>query len=386
MTYPADALTVSTIRCFPIRFDFRMGVTHGLASRSYTENIYVQIESVNGHIGFGEGVPRSYVTGETTDSVIKALGIMITSIEGKTFSSPDELYTVLRNLGMSEHGYKNPAALCALELALLDLAGKQWCVPVTQLLRIGMCHEILTYSLIVPLLPLAVLPKFLKPAREFRFKHVKVKVDAADPVTRVAIVKDALGDGAEVRVDVNCSWTRDAAKTFCDGLASLGVASVEQPLAANDLEGTACLRRDTSIPITLDESVKTPSDIERAVKFGACDIINVRVSKCGGLLGAIRVIESAQHHNLGVQLGAQVGESCILSAAGAHLACGTPSFRWLEGFFGTHLLQEDLCTKDIRFGHGGLLVPPRGPGLGVTIENERVLRAQTLYSRGNSTN
>jgi muconate cycloisomerase len=101
-------------------------------------------------------------------------------------------------------------------------------------------------------------------------------------------------------------------------------------------------------------------------------MVNVRISKCGGLLGALRVIETARKRGLAVQLGAQVGESCILSAAGALLAAGTPGFRWREGCFGTHLLREDLCKDEFRFGIRGEMVPPSGPGLGVRVDGTRL--------------
>ena len=173
----------------------------------------------------------------------------------------------------------------------------------------------------------------------------------------------------EIRVDANCSWKSSDAPEFMRELADQGVVSVEQPLPAADLRGTAGLR-GCGVLITLDESVKSPLDVERAADAGACDIINVRISKCGGMLGALRVIRAAERRGLGVQLGAQVGESCILSSAGALLAAGMPSFRWLEGAFGTHLLMRDLCREQFRFGIHGEFPVPDGPGLGVDIDGD----------------
>ena len=162
-------------------------------------------------------------------------------------------------------------------------------------------------------------------------------------------------------------------------LAGLGVVSVEQPLPADDIEGCANLRAKGLMLITLDESVVSISSVHRIAELGACDMINVRISKCGGLLGSMNLIKTARDKGIKIQLGAHVGESCILSAAGTHLAAGNRSFRWLEGCFGKHLLKKGLCSEQIQFTQGGLLNPPDGPGLGISIDrtlmNDAVISA-----------
>ncbi|HUT62908.1 MAG TPA: enolase C-terminal domain-like protein [Anaerolineae bacterium] len=379
MTCSSDALTIQSARCLPLCLDFRMVVSHSLASRHFTVNVCVILESEKGVTGFGEGVPRPYVTDETPESAVQALTDFLPTIEKKQISSPQKVISFLINLGKSPFGSSNPAALCALELATLDLASKHWNISIAELLGLTRKKETLIYSLVVPLLTNGNLHRFLEHARSFHFRHVKVKVDDCDPGKRIRTVQSILGSQVEIRVDANCSWSRVNAHDFFKELAKLGVVSVEQPLPSSDLEGAVELCRSGILPVTLDESVRCPSDVDYVASAGACDIINVRISKCGGLLGSLRVIEAAQKNGLGIQLGAHVGESCILSAAGAHLAAGIPSFRWLEGFFGTHLLKNDLCTADIKFGDGGQVVFPAGPGLGVQIERKRIEDAHALF-------
>ena len=377
----STALNIVSAKCLPVRLDFRMDVIHSLASRYHTVNVCVVLESDSGFVGYGECVPRSYVTGETPESVLQVLSEILQSITGENLSSPEKVLSLLVDVGTSETGTRNPSAICALELSLLDLAGKHWNVSVSDLLGLTRKATPLFYSLVVPLLPVGDLHKFLEPTKIYRFAHVKVKVDTQNPAERVRTVKDILGSGVEIRVDANCSWNSADAPGFFRELADLGVVSVEQPLPADDLYGMAELRKSGTVPITLDESVLNPSDVECAASAGAGDIINARISKCGGLLGVLRVIEAAHSSGLDVQLGAQVGESCILSAAGVCLAAGTFSFRWLEGFFGTHLLVKDLCSADIRFGHGGRVVPPVGPGLGVPVDRDYIDEAHALCEK-----
>jgi muconate cycloisomerase len=348
-----------------------MEVAHGLASRFCSDNIYISLHSDSGASGYGECVPRFYVTGETPESVLEAVSGILAPLARRMFSSPDEVVSTLGEAGSSATGSANPAALCAVELALLDLAGRHWECTASDILGIPRTDTPLFYSLVAPLMPEDRLERFLTYASVFRFRHVKVKVDALDPAGRVRRVKSLLPPGSELRVDANCSWSAEKAPGFIDNLCVEGVVSVEQPLPAWDIAGMAGLR-GRGVLVTLDESVRNPADVERAASMGACDMVNVRISKCGGLLGALRTVHAAERNGIGIQLGAQVGESCILSAAGALLAAGVGSFRWHEGSFGTHLLTEDLCRKPFRFGMGGELIPPDGPGLGIAVDPERM--------------
>ena len=133
MTDTFGIFKISSAECRPYRLEFQMNVTHNLASRNFTNNILVEIQSDSGLSGFGECVPRKYVTGETTESVMKASGDIFPLLKEKSFSSPDEVVTFLQDLGMSTIGTSNPAALCAVELALLDLAGKNWGISVSDI-------------------------------------------------------------------------------------------------------------------------------------------------------------------------------------------------------------------------------------------------------------
>jgi muconate cycloisomerase len=364
-------LKIASYRVYKKRLGFRMDVAHGLASRFCSDNVYVELASNSGLSGYGECVPRAYVTGETTESVFTFLEVLLPPLSAVRYDSPHSVIARLSEAGLTDIGKINPAALCSAELALLDLAGKHWNLSLHELLGLHPRATSLAYSLVAPIFPSGIMEKFLRGVSGFRFGQVKIKVDGNDPAGNVRRAKPFLTPDAEIRVDANCSWTVEEALEFLPELAAAGVVSVEQPLDADDFDGHARLRGKGAL-ITLDESITGADDVRRAAESGACDIVNVRISKCGGLLGALRVIEAAKWHGIGVQLGAQVGESCILSAAGAILAAAVPEFRWLEGCFGTHLLCEDLCREDFRFGAKGKLIPPRGPGLGVLVDPDRL--------------
>ena len=99
-----ESLTTVSAECKNIRLDFRMNVAHSLATRHFTENILVEINSDSGLTGFGESIPRKYVTGETSKSVVKTLDNLLPRVVGKRFSSPREIIAFLNNIGTSAIG------------------------------------------------------------------------------------------------------------------------------------------------------------------------------------------------------------------------------------------------------------------------------------------
>jgi muconate cycloisomerase len=121
-----------------------------------------------------------------------------------------------------------------------------------------------------------------------------------------------------------------------------------------------------------DESLVTLADAEALIAAEAVDYLNVRVSKCGGLSRSLGIARRAAAAGIGVQVGSQVGETAILSAAGRHLAAHLPQVAFVEGSYGTLLLTEDVSAESVRFGHRGAAPLLSGPGLGVHVLEERL--------------
>jgi muconate cycloisomerase len=143
---------------------------------------------------------------------------------------------------------------------------------------------------------------------------------------------------------------------------------VEQPVAHADVAALAAVRAQVRTPIMLDESLCSRTDAERAIEGRTCDLFNLRLSKCGGFIPSLRLAQLARRHGLGYQLGCQVGETALLSAAGRHFASSVAGLRYLEGSFDRHLVRESLGTRDITFGWGGRAPALSGPGLGIGLD------------------
>jgi L-alanine-DL-glutamate epimerase-like enolase superfamily enzyme len=156
-------------------------------------------------------------------------------------------------------------------------------------------------------------------------------------------------------------------------MARVGVTSFEQPIAADDLAGLARLVAETRLGVMADESLSTRASLERLIETRACTAANVRISKCGGLVAAYHRAREALAAGLVLQLGCQVGESSLLSAAQLRLAQAVQPVRYAEGCFGRFLLREDPVLPLLQFAYGGRAPrPTAGPGLGVVVDEDQL--------------
>ena len=161
-------------------------------------------------------------------------------------------------------------------------------------------------------------------------------------------------------------------------LARVGIHSFEQPIPAEDLDGLARLVRESGQDVMADESLGDRESLRRLIDRKACTAVNVRISKCGGLMAARARCREALDAGLKVQVGCQVGESSVLSSAHMILVAAVGKVTYAEGCFGHLLLREDPAEPVLQFGYGGKAPSfPEGPGLGVTV-NEDVLRRWTI--------
>ena len=369
------------ITAFHVRIPLRRRIQHASHTRWETDNLVVRCILEDGTEGFGEGVPRDYVTGETIDS---ALDLLRRSDLGARLEPCADFPAAV---GMAERLSLAPvpdddrhcrgnAARCAVELALLDAFGRRFGEPlshVTRLLAPDLYEPkgAVRYSYVLTsargglkLLLVCLL------IRVYRFRQVKVKVGIAgyDDVRRLRTIRRRMRRNVDLRVDANEAWSPSEAAERIRELEPFGITSVEQPVPHADVATLAEIRRQVRTPIMLDESLCGPIDAERAIEGKTCDLFNLRLSKCGGFIPSLRLAQLTRRHGLGYQLGCQVGETALLSAAGRHFASSVAGLRYLEGSYDRHLVREALATSDITFGWGGRAPALAGPGLGVALD------------------
>jgi muconate cycloisomerase len=377
-----------------VRLPFKRTFQHASASRKESENVLLRCELADGTIGWGEGVPRHYVTGETPIGCLEQLARtpLAEQLAGDCHSWPDVLAlcdalqpTVDRD--DPRRGYGN-ALRCAVELSILDAFGRLFGQPVSAAAQhvadagpILAQRPIVHYSAMIDSGSRRLLGKAIA-CRLYGFRNCKVKVGASgdDDVSRLRTIRRGLGRRVDLRLDANEAWD---AWELCDRFAQLepfGISCLEQPVAHADVGALAEMRGKIGVPLMLDESLTSLADAKDAIAGKYCDLFNIRLSKCGGFLASLRIALLAHSTGLGYQLGCHPGESGILSAAGRHWASSVANIRYLEGSYDRYLFNERLTDEDLTFGYTGRAAAIDRPGLGVTV-NEFVLQKHMCSRR-----
>jgi len=331
----------------------------------------VRVETETGLSGYGEGTPRGYVTGESINENITFFEkSLIPMLAGHIFPDPLSLSEFHDALSAQGDAYKNPSAVCALETALLDAAGKAWRQSVSEILGLECKKGDLTYSAVVSMLSLDTFQTYLHMVKQREMRFLKLKVGNESDLARLELARKILGSDIDIRVDANCAWTADEAIRKIEEMKRYGISAVEQPVTKEDFKGLKKVSESTGVPIIADESLCSVADAKRLAEMKACEIFDIRLSKCGGFQNASRILEIGRKTGIRAMLGSHVGETGILSAAGRHFAQCFDELVYIEGSFSSLLLKEDIVQEDLVFGKGGRAPSLKGPGLGITVRED----------------
>lgn len=382
-------MRIVELTVYLVRIPLKTRVKHASHTRDQTDSIVVRCRLDDGTVGWGEGLPRSYVTGETIDvafdllrqSDLKAqLGSEFSDL--KSVIAMCERFELQRPQPDPRNCYGN-SIRCAVELAVLDATCRKLNVPLSEVTRqygpaagIRRDQNEVRYSVVIT--SMSPVKQWLKSwlARLYGFRQFKLKVgiEGVDDVESVRRVRSIMGPQRNLRLDANEAWTCQTLEQTLQPLLPFGISSLEQPVPHANIAGLAELRRRLSVPIMFDESLCSLEDAHAASECGTCDLFNIRLSKCGGFLNSLKIAATAHRAGLGYQLGCQVGETGILSAAGRHFATSVDHIRFLEGSYDRFLVRERLTHEDLTWGRGGLAPALTRPGLGVTIDETALSR------------
>jgi muconate cycloisomerase len=374
-----SAVSLAGVELLAADLPLRKPFSHAAARRTHSESVFLRCVTDTGAVGFGECLPRKYVTGETRDGAFALLQDAIAPrLLGLSFATLAEVEGFLARCdGLAPPDWvpdavAQCAAWCAVDLALLDAFGRAFGArPLA-----AQARELppgFRYSGVLSAEPGLALVRGALKQRLFGLREIKLKLSRESSNAAVRRVRRLVGRRVELRADLNMDWTLGEALARMPVLAKLGIRSFEQPLPADDLAGLARLGAETGLGVIADESLTTRASLAELIVRSACTGVNVRISKCGGLLAALARCHEALAAGLDVQLGCQVGESSLLSSAQLRLAAAVGRVRFAEGCFGRRLLRVDPASPVLQFDFGGRPpVLPRGAGLGVTLDEEKL--------------
>ena len=288
------------------------------------QNTFIRIHTLDGHVGMGECSAFPMLTGETQATCFEVARDLARMMKGKKAteiaSRMAELDTLIA---------RNTTIKSAFDMALHDLAAKYAGLPLYAFLG-GRRKEIvtdLTIGIDRPDLMARKAVDFV--ARGVRTIKVKLGKSGSEDVERIRGIREAVGPDITLRIDANQGWDPETAITTLKALACFDIQFCEQPIHHHLDDRLPEVRRESPIPVMADESVCNHHDARRLISAGACDAINIKLAKSGGILEAIRIANTAATAGMPCMLGGML-ESRLALTAKVHLAMAHDNIRYYD--------------------------------------------------------
>jgi len=359
-------MKIAQANWFKVGIPFKFSIDHNLKLRRKSESIVIQIIDEKGRKGYGEGAPREYVNNETIEQ---------TKNQFKRLVIPD----ILKISDIKEYSEflkgrnTSPALIAALETASLDLFARQNVESISNYLS-SQDNRNLEYSIVLPVLPLEKLDLWLDKLSAQEPSSIKYKVGHKNDKISIDKIRSAFPE-ISLRLDGNCAWEFDEAISKIQALSTYKIDSIEEPLKQSLKSRLPELTKHIDIPIVLDESVCNMEDAVyftnhiEAHKF----CVNLKISKMGGLFEMELIHAFLRSKNIESQLGCNVGETAILSAA-ARIFAQRNTLKFLEGSYAPFFMEADIAELPLHFSKGGTAKRLVEPGLGIQINESTLLK------------
>jgi len=348
------------IQAETILIPLKQPFTTALRSVDRIENVCVRITTDTEHTGFGGAAPTAVISGETVPSILGALKHIHDSLSGMNIEDAEIIFQKLNACMIGNHSAK-----AAVDMAVHDLLGKQYGLPLFRLLggTAGPLETDMTVSMDSP--EKMASDSLEKVGQGFGILKIKVGKDPALDISRIMAVRKAIGPGIKLRIDANQGWKPKEAVVVINRLSKehVDIELIEQPVSAKDYAGMRFVRDRVDIPVIADESVFSAADVLRLIEMQAADGINIKLMKCGGIFNALKIAAIAESAGLTCMVGSMMESSLSVTAA-AHLACS-------RSVIGAYDLDAPLfCSiNPVRGGihyRASTITIPDGHGLGIS--------------------
>ncbi len=353
-------MKITEVKLGKISVPLRVPFKTALRSVSSVEDIVVEVHTDTGAVGYGEAPPTGAITGDTTGAILGALqDHIIKTVVGRDVDDFEELMLALNKCIVG-----NTSAKAAMDMALWDLYGQLYKIPVYKLLG-GSRKEIITDITISVNDPDEMARDAVDAVRR-GYDTLKIKVGAHPEldVARLTAVRQAIGSDTRIRIDANQGWEPKQAVRLLNQMQEKGldIEFVEQPVKAHDIDGLKYVTERSYVPVLADESVFSPEDAVRIMQTRAADLVNIKLMKCGGLYNALKIVSAAEVYGVECMIGCMLEAKISVNAA-VHLACAKKIITKID-LDGPVLCSEDPILGGAVFDEQRITVSDE-PGLGI---------------------
>jgi L-alanine-DL-glutamate epimerase-like enolase superfamily enzyme len=340
----------------PLAAPFRISIGEMKAAN----DLLVRVVTDQGIVGLGEACPFPPITGETQATNAAAARTIREMLIGK---DPLAIDSLVREIGPIVHA--DPSAVAAYDMALYDILGKVAGLPLFRLLGGDKTRfeTDVTAGIDTPEAMAAETKGYADSG--YRTLKAKVGLDPDMDVARIQAIRDAIGYGINLRIDANQGWTVPQAIYALRKMEKFRIQLIEQPVAASDIAGLKAVRTASPIPVMADEACFLPADALKLILAEACDYVNIKLMKAGGILNAIRIAHIADAANIRCMVGCMVESKLALTAA-AHVAASQANIIYAD-LDGNSEHTVDPVTDGIMV-KAGTITMPETPGLGCDVD------------------
>ena len=353
-------MKITEVRLGKISVPLRVPFKTALRSVNSVEDVIVELHTDTGAVGYGEAPPTGAITGDTTGAIVGAIQDHIAkSILGRDVDEFEDVLQLVQGCIV-----KNTSAKAAVDMALWDLYGQLYKIPVYKLMG-GARKQIVTDITISVNSPEEMARDAIN-AVERGYDTLKIKVGANPEldVARLTAVRKAIGESTRIRIDANQGWESKQAVRLLNQMQEKGldIEFVEQPVKAHDFAGLKYVTERSYVPVLADESVFSPEDALTIMQMGAADLVNIKLMKCGGLYNALKIASAAEVYGVECMIGCMLEAKISVNAA-VHLACAKKIITKID-LDGPVLCSEDPILGGAVFEEQRITVSDE-PGLGV---------------------
>lgn len=372
------SVKIREIETIPLHLPFGTPFQIAAAKRDFLEVLIVRIHTDQGVYGIGETQAwRRQGSAELLPNLMHSIHDQFAPL--LIGRSPFDINAIMHDLNQTL--YNSLYAQAAIGDALYDLVGKFLNVPVHALLG-GKCRDRVRVGAVLSMKPTE--QELAEAAQSFfdrGFRHLGLKIglDPAADLRNAKALRDRFGDDIVLRVDANASMNFDAAQRLLRKLEPFDIDAAEQPVAIWDIDGLAALARAVDMPIMADESVSTDHSLLDVIKKRAATVVQTKTAKNGGIHYIRKLWALAQASGMRIYPGNHPSTSVATSAV-AQMCAASPE-PVMEGVFAVGVsgaLADDIVENPIR-PIGGEIPVPDGPGLGVTLDEDKLAKYRVEF-------
>jgi len=380
-------MKITKVECFPVSIPFTKPIIMSGGAVTRADSVVVKIHTDEGVVGVGEtGDTSLWYMGESQDSILHNVS-RVFAPHVLLGEDPFNIETIVARMDKAARANNHSKAV--VDYALHDLMGKALGVPVYKLLG-GLSNPQIPLAFVMSSGTAEEVGAEGRALVEAGFRALKLKVGHNPPpgdAEMVAALREAVGGKIKIMIDANGGWRYDEALYVLQRVAKYDIACAEQPVPWWDFDGLARLRRKVEVPIFPDESAAELGHVLQLIEKEAADGFFLKVPKAGGILKARHWVNVAQAANLPVMCGCMVNSGLGSAAEAAFLAATAWLGRIEQEAIGplnlyniydtvSSPIKNDLAKKPPRYERG-YLYPPDGPGLGVELDEDALVRLAT---------